>query len=167
LSNATSRECGGRQIYGCQTTAHTTAKRGAPNDPQLGWAPPGLLPTRIIWAFNCRQMLIVLRMWAPMSGRDSGGRQIYGCQTTAHTPAKRGAPNDPQLGWAPPGLLPARIIWAFNCRQMLIVLRMWAPMSGRDSGGTQKYAGRPPRTHPPSGVPPMTRKEVGPRRGYY
>jgi len=52
----------------------------------------GATTERIIWAFNSRQILIVLRMWAPMSGRDSGGGQMYGCQTTAHAPAKRVPP---------------------------------------------------------------------------
>ena len=52
----------------------------------------GATTERILWAFNSRQILIVLRMWAPMSGRDSGGGQIYGCQTTAHAPAKRVRP---------------------------------------------------------------------------
>jgi len=56
----------------------------------------GATTVRIIWAFNSRQILIVLRMWAPMSSRVSCGGQMYGCQTTAHAPAKRGAPNDPQ-----------------------------------------------------------------------
>ncbi|OSX76117.1 hypothetical protein BU14_0207s0035 [Porphyra umbilicalis] len=123
---------------------------------------------RIIWAFTAARsycfahvgtnerprqrwgpnppILIVLRMWAPMSGRDSGGGQMYGCQTTAHAPAKRGAPNDPNEAGCPQcptmrvghaGATSERIIWAFNSRQILIVLRMWAPMSSRDSGGGQ------------------------------
>jgi len=99
----------------------------------------GATTVRIIWAFNSRQILIDLRMWAPMSSRDSGGGQMYGCQTTAHAPAKQGCPR---------ALLNARATWFYfaDCglrhralARMHVCLRRLQVMSG--GGGSAVMSG--------------------------